>query len=95
MTSASSSRGAEERPRARAVEVHDLDDGCALLDIETEAVHILNAAAAFILSLCDGSHTPSQLADELCRAVPSLEAAQAASDVEAALHDLRGKGLLE
>jgi hypothetical protein len=91
------------RPRDRAndgvlarsdVEVRDLPDGCAVLDLETEAVHVLNASAAFVLTLCDGTRTPAQLAVELRDAVPELSTQQASSDVETALVELGKVGLL-
>lgn len=82
------------RPQVRPdVEVRALADGCAVLDLEREAVHVFNATAAFLLSLCDGAHTAADLIDELRAAVPSLDAETAAADVARALEDAARCGL--
>lgn len=82
------------RPRVRAdVEVRALADGCAVLDLDSEAVHVFNASAAFLLSLCDGEHTASDLVAELRAAVPALDPETAAADVARALEDAARCGL--
>lgn len=77
------------------IEIRDLPDGLAVLDIESEAVHVLNPAAAFVLSMCDGTRSVAELAEELRGAVPDLSEEQALADVEAGLRVLRDTGLIE
>ncbi len=82
-------------PRARTdLQLRDLPDGSAVLDLETEAVHLLNPAAAYVLSLCDGSRSVADLVAELRAAVPSLSEEAAKRDVGQALEDMARCNLL-
>ncbi|MFH1570952.1 MAG: PqqD family protein [Gemmatimonadota bacterium] len=59
-----------------------------------QAVHLLNATAAFVWERCDGSHPAARIAAELAqRTGESL--ARVAADVAAALATLRERGLLQ
>ncbi len=83
------------RPRAKSgLSLRPLADGCAIIDLDTEAVHILNSSAAYVLSLCDGTRTAPVIAAELREAVPTLSKSQARTDVNAALLLMSEKGLL-
>jgi hypothetical protein len=85
----------EARPLARAgVVTRDLPDGTAVLDLPREAIHVLNPAAAFLLSLCDGTRAPDDLAAALRAAVPALSPRQAERDVRRGLAELAAAGLL-
>ena len=84
-----------QHPRLRdGLELRLLPDGVALLDLDTEAVHVLNPSAAFILEGLDGTRDRSSLALELAEAVPGLDPAQAALDVDECLTTLTQLGLL-
>lgn len=85
-----------ERPRVReGLELRDLPDGCAVLDTSGDAIHMLNPAAAFILTMCDGSRSEADLALELRSAVKQLSPKQADRDVASALAELSTKGIIE
>jgi hypothetical protein len=84
------------KPQARSdVEVQELPDGCAILDLVSEAVHVLNPSAGFVLALCDGTRTARDIERELASAVPTLAASAVSADVQAALALLSDKGLLQ
>lgn len=83
------------RPRLRHdLELRQLPDGVALLDLRTEAVHVLNPAAAFVLEALDGERTLHSLVAELLEAVPALDEQQARSDVERCLDELHQLALI-
>jgi hypothetical protein len=47
-----------ERPALRpGVEVHAVEDGCVVYVPGSQNVHFLNATAAFVVELCDGTVT--------------------------------------
>ncbi|GAC1353319.1 MAG: hypothetical protein NVSMB1_25630 [Polyangiales bacterium] len=72
-----------------------MPDGCAVLDLDVNAVHTLNPAATFIMSLCDGTRSPDELALALRKAVPSLSEADALRDVRRTLEQLEAAQMLE
>jgi hypothetical protein len=88
------------RPRLRDdLELRQLPDGVALLDLRTEAVHILNPAvlnpaAAFVLEGLDGERDLASLVQELMDAVPNLDQAQARADVLGCLAELERLALI-
>lgn len=84
------------RPQLRdSLELQMLPDGCAILDSAGEAVHILNASAAYILFLCDGTRTSAEIAHELAGSIPELSVERAGVDVETALTELLDKKLID
>lgn len=83
------------RPRLRDdLELRHLPDGVALLDLRTEAVHVLNPAAAFVLEALDGERTLQSVVAELLEAVPELDEEQARADVERCLDELTRLALI-
>ena len=83
------------RPAVRVdLLVRDLPDGCAVLDMSGNVVHLLNPAAAYIMSLCDGNRTERALTLALRQAVPTLEPEVAEHDVHTALEQLSSAGVL-
>src|SRR5688572_1187905 len=92
----SSSLRPSSHPKARVeLKLRELPDGCAILDLEQDTVHLLNPSAGFILSLCDGTRTVKELVHELRSAVPSLSIAEASEAVARALSEFTTAGLLE
>lgn len=85
------------KPKLRAdVEIRQLDERETLLyDPRSDAVHVLNSTAASIASLCDGEHTPEQMAAEIRGQFQVDETAHVLSDVEETLATLEVQGLLE
>ena len=54
------------RPRAVAdLDVNEADDGLVIYDPGRDRVHHLNPTAALVFLLCDGQHSPAQMAEEL------------------------------
>jgi len=75
------------------LQYRELDDGGVVYDTTSERIHTLNLTAAFIWNCCDGSHTLSQIASELCQpAKVSLE--KALEDVREAITYFQKEGLL-
>jgi hypothetical protein len=59
----------------------------------SEEVHALNATAALLWEMCDGTHEPSTIAQALAERY-GVEAGKARSDVDACLKRLQVKRLL-
>jgi PqqD family protein of HPr-rel-A system len=77
--------GLEVRTAGDEVLVHDAKQG---------KVHVLNATAGKILQLCDGSRTVEEIAVALANAFLT-DTERVRPDVDAALVEFRGLGLLE
>jgi hypothetical protein len=60
---------APARPRmVDGLDVNELDDGMIIFRESTDSVHHLNHTAAFVLQLCDGSRTATDIAALLAEA---------------------------
>jgi PqqD family protein of HPr-rel-A system len=70
-----------------------LDDDLVLYDARTTQAHVLNASAARIWQLCDGSRTLAVVIQELSTAY-GIEYAQAEADVNELVASLQSAGLL-
>jgi PqqD family protein of HPr-rel-A system len=83
-----------DRPRA-ALEVttYELDDDLVLYDARTTRAHVLNASAARIWQLCDGSRSLPALALELSTTF-DLAHSRAQADVDELVASLPAAGLL-
>ena len=44
------------------LEANEGSDGLTVFDPATDRVHYLNATAAIVFTLCDGTHSPSEIA---------------------------------
>lgn len=64
-----------------------------ILNRETGEVHRLNVTASYIWDLCDGTHTPDQMAEQLAAAFEQ-PTAQVNDDIHKALTSFRELGLL-
>jgi hypothetical protein len=71
-----------------------IEDKIVLIGKDGLAIHVLNKTAAHIWDLCDGAHSPDEIAANLCERfdVPPEEAN---ADVREAISKLEGMGLLE
>ncbi len=83
-----------ERPRANPkILYRELKTGCVLYHPGTNEAHVLNLAAAYIWTCCDGEREVSTIVShiaEVCR----LPLSQAQRDVKKALRDFHVKKLL-
>jgi PqqD family protein of HPr-rel-A system len=75
------------------VTAYQLDDELVLYDARTTAAHVLNASAARIWELCDGTRTLPELADALS-ATYALDPQRAQTDVSELVVSLSAAGLL-
>ena len=81
------------RPRqASELEITEVVDGFVVQRHGEDRLHFLNATAAFILEICDGSLTAGELPD-LVAAAFELEASPR-DDIAACLERLQREGLL-
>ncbi len=65
-----------------------------LYDPARDVVHILNPTALAVWDLCDGQHTPAQIAAELRARFATVEGQDVAGDVQAVLALLHREGLI-
>ena len=65
-----------------------------LYDPSNGDVHMLNATAATVFQLCDGTHTPEEMAETLVESFNDVDYAQAYEDVKSALDTLEAKSLV-
>ncbi len=65
-----------------------------LYDPSNGDVHMLNATAARVFQLCDGAHTPEEMAKALVESFDGVDYAQAYEDVKSALDTLETKNLV-
>jgi PqqD family protein of HPr-rel-A system len=83
---------ADNPRKAEPLEVNEADDGLVVYDPERDQVHHLNASAAVIFDLCDGSRSVEEiaavLADVYALPAPPL------SEAQAGLDDLAERGLI-
>jgi hypothetical protein len=81
------------RPRRVAgLDVNDLDDGMIIFRESTDAVHHLNHTAAFVLELCDGTRTATDIAGLLAEAFGLPE--PPVGEAEECLRSLSEQGLI-
>ena len=81
------------RPRiAAAIRIASVEDGYIVFDPERDLIHHLNATAALILELCDGSRTAQQIRDGVSQLAPAAHVTVA--DVEAWLQTASSDGLI-
>ena len=67
-----------------------------LYDPGTDLLHVLNATAALVWSVCDGSRSEDEIAREVSELLDDPpELAAVLADVRAVIEDFREKGLLE
>lgn len=65
-----------------------------IYDSANKVIHVLNTAAAKIFQLCDGSHTPEEIAKALEESFDGVEQLQAYEDVKRTLDVLEAKNLV-
>ena len=84
----------ERRPRRMPdIPIETSSDTLLVHNPRTEKVHVLNAAAGFVLERCDGERTVEQLAHELAR--ESSVSADLRKDVERIISEFVALGLVD
>ena len=69
--------------------------GGETLLIDGEDIHVLNPTAALIWKLCDGAHTPADMAAALAAEYEIPADHDLNADIERTLSDFRSKGLIK
>ena len=77
---------------APGLDVHEVDDGLVIYDLETDRVHYLNATASLVFALCTGEHDEAGII-ELVGAAWQLPDPPAV-EVRACLAQLRDEGVI-
>lgn len=72
--------------------VEEVRDGLTVFDPATDRVHYLNATAAIVFTLCDGTHTASEIASFVAESFELDE--PPGGEIEDCLSMLRSEGLL-
>jgi len=76
------------------LKIKQVSGDLVLYDPSNGDVHMLNATAAKVFQLCDGVHTPEEMAKILVESFDSVDYAQAYEDVQSALDTLDAKSLV-
>ena len=66
-----------------------------LYDRQADVVHVLNPTALAVWELCDGAHSPDQIAAHLAANFAGVPAGEAGGDVRAVLTTLEQKALIQ
>ena len=74
------------------LEINETKDGLIVYESQRDRVHYLNATAAVVFTLCDGTMDASAIADAVGKAYELDDAPTA--DVDVCLDQLRDEGLL-
>jgi hypothetical protein len=72
--------------------VEEVRDGLTVFDPATDRVHYLNATAAIVFTLCDGTHTASEIASVVAQSFELDE--PPGEEIEDCLSMLRSERLL-
>jgi hypothetical protein len=75
------------------LDVNEVKDGLVVYDPAQDRVHYLNATAAVVFTLCDGTQDTAAIADVVAKTYNLDEAPVA--DVEACVLQLADEGLLQ
>jgi hypothetical protein len=79
--------------QAKRVIEYEVEDEMALYDPEREVVHILNATAATVWHLCDGTRTPDAVLSDFAR-LYGKDRGEVSDDVRSVLSFLNNAALL-
>jgi hypothetical protein len=79
--------------KTTGIEIRKIGDDVLVHDPAHEKVHVLNKMAGHVLELCDGEHSPSEIARSLSDAT-GAQIALVTRDVEAVLGDFFALKLL-
>ncbi len=83
------------RPRRRPdVVFQAAGEDTLLYDPVGDAVHVLNPSALLVWEMCDGEHTPAEIADALRSHFAGTEGHDLAGQVQATLARYQAGGLL-
>lgn len=77
------------------IEVQDLGHELMFYDPKSDRAHVLNPAAKFILSLCDGHHSIDEIANEIRSKFKVADDYNLHLDIISFIKDFKEKGLLK
>jgi len=75
------------------LEVNEVKDGLVVYDADGDRVHYLNATAAVVFTLCDGTKDAAEIAGLVAQAFELDEPPR--TEVDECLTQLRGEGLVQ
>jgi hypothetical protein len=88
--------GREPAPYRRGELVrYSADRETFLYDRQADVVHVLNPTALAVWELCDGAHSPDEIAAHLAANFAGVPAGEAGGDVRAVLATLEQKTLIQ
>ena len=88
-------KGMKERPKTRIDLINEtVEDEVVIYDPKNHNVHHMNPMAGIIWELCDGNHTPKEIAEEVI-SVLETDPVQVERDVTKTIEEFQRKGLLE
>ena len=85
---------AQKPLRKDGVVVKKLGEECLLYDTQAEAVHVVNLVGEFVWGLCDGTHSPDDMAQAVRRDHDVPDGTDVRADIDAILDDFAKLGLL-
>jgi hypothetical protein len=77
---------------APGLDVHEVEDGLVIYDVETDRVHYLNATASLVFALCTGGHDDDQIVELVGQAWELPDPLEA--EARACLVQLREEGVI-
>ncbi|HLA38073.1 MAG TPA: PqqD family peptide modification chaperone [Candidatus Brocadiales bacterium] len=88
-------KGMKERPKIRIDLINEtVEEEVVIYDPKNHNLHHLNPMAGVIWELCDGNHTPKEIAEEVV-SVLETDPVQVERDVTKTIEEFQSKGLLE
>ncbi len=78
--------------RAHGIREQEIGDERYLFTADDQSLAVLNATAAAIWHLCDGTHTPAMITAALAATYPDISTLE--QDVASCLSDFHARGLL-
>ncbi len=84
-----------KRPlRKDGILTRQLDDEWLLYDTGDESVHVINSMAEFILRMCDGSHSLSEIEQHVREVYLVPDETDLRKDVESIIQNFEGLGIV-
>lgn len=72
-----------------------IGDECMLYDPEKGSMHVINGTAEFVLNLCDGAHSLSEIERQMQEAYHISEENHTRKDLEAILNNFTDLGIIQ
>ena len=72
-----------------------IGDECMLYDPTKGSMHVINGTAEFVLNLCDGAHSLSEIEQQMREAHQIPEGIHVRKDLESILHNFIDLGIIQ